>query len=135
MPLWNGPPSVTKGAIALGKWGERLAARTLRRRGWKILYRNYRAPDGGELDLVCREGDTLVFVEVKTRREEKFSRPLDAVNRKKRDYIKRGALSWLKLLRYPNIPFRFDVVEVIATRPPEVRVIKNVFQFSDPLRY
>lgn len=112
-----------------------MAARALRRRGWKILYRNYRAPHGGEIDLVCRDHETLVFVEVKTRRDEKFSRPLDAVNRKKRDYIKRGALSWLRLLHHPDIPFRFDVVEVIATVPPEVRVVENVFQLPDPFRY
>ncbi|MFI0347983.1 MAG: YraN family protein [Chthoniobacterales bacterium] len=122
------PPSVSKGSIALGTWGERLAARALRGRGWKIIYRNYRGSHGGEIDLVCRDHETLVFVEVKTRRDEKFSRPLDAVNRKKRDLIKRGALSWLRLLDHPNIPFRFDVVEVIAIEPPEIRVIKNVFQ-------
>ena len=135
MPLSTKPPSVSKGAIALGTWGERLAAQVLRRRGWKIIYRNYRAPHGGEIDLICRDHETLVFVEVKTRRDEKFFRPLDAVNRKKRDLIKRGALSWLRLLDHPDIPFRFDVVEVIATQPPEVRVIENVFQLPLWLKY
>ncbi len=132
---WIRPPSVSKGAIALGAWGERVAARALRRRGVKILYRNYRSPHGGEVDLVCRHEDALLFVEVKTRRTEKFFRPLDAVNPYKQELIKRGALSWLRLLGNPDVPFRFDVVEVIATEPLEVRWIENAFLLSDPFRY
>ncbi len=68
------PPSLSKGNIALGIWGEQYAARMLQQRGLKILYRNYRAPHGGEVDLVCRDQQGLVFVEVKTRRSEQFFR-------------------------------------------------------------
>jgi putative endonuclease len=121
--------------MALGAWGERVAARMLRRRGAKVLYRNYRAPRGGEVDLVCRHGDTLLFIEVKTRRIEKNFRPMDAVNHKKQDLIKRGALSWLQLLGNPDIPFRFDVIEIITTEPLEIRWIENVFSLPDPFRY
>ena len=49
--------------------------------------------------------------------------------------IKRGALSWLRLLGNPDIPFRFDVIEVIATQPPQVRWIENAFLLPDPIRY
>ena len=112
--LWTKPPLTSQGPNALGVWGERYAAQTLRRHGVKILYRNYRAPKGGEIDLVCRDQETLVFVEVKTRRIEKNFRPRDAVDHKKQMLIKRGALSWLHLLDNPDIPFRFDVIEVIA---------------------
>lgn len=129
------PPSSSKGAQALGNWGEKVAARALRCQGVKILYRNYRAPQGGEIDLVCRDGKTLLFVEVKTRRIEKNFRPIDAVNLKKQDLIRRGAFSWLRLLGNPDIAFRFDVIEVIASRPPEVRFIENAFSLRDPLRY
>ena len=129
------PPSDSKGAIALGSWGEGVAARALQKRGFKILYRNYRAPYGGEVDLICRDQYGLVFVEVKTRRCEKNFRPLDAVNRKKQALIKRGALSWLRLLGNPDVAFRFDVVEVIATDLPEVRLVENVFQLPEPFRY
>lgn len=121
--------------MTLGAWGERVAARELHRHGVKILYRNYRAPHGGEVDLVCRHGDTLLFVEVKTRRIEKNFRPMDAVNHKKQDLIKRGALSWLQLLGNPDIPFRFDVVEIITTKPLEIRWIENAFSLPDPFRY
>lgn len=132
---WTKPPSLSKGPLALGAWGERVAAKELRRHGIKILYRNYRAPHGGEVDLICRHGDMLLFVEVKTRRTEKNFRPIDAVNRSKQALIKRGALSWLQLLGNPDISFRFDVIEVIATEPLEIRWIESAFLLPDPFRY
>ena len=91
-----------------GTRGENLACRFLRKNGYKILYRNFRGRTGGEIDVVCRERDTLVFVEVKTRTREDFGRPLDAVNRDKRNRISRGGLAWLRLLDDPDILFRFD---------------------------
>lgn len=121
--------------IALGAWGERVAARELKRRGFKVLYRNYRAPHGGEIDLVCRDRETLVFIEVKTRSHEEHSRPFDAIDRKKRKLIQRGALAWLRLLGMPRLTFRFDVVEVIASNPPEIRVIENAFGMPTWFRY
>lgn len=129
------PPDSSKGHLALGQWGEDFAARHLKRRGWKILRRNFRAPGGGEVDLVCRDGDTLVFAEVKTRRSEEMGRPLDAVDAKKQRLIRQGALYWLRLLEMPDITFRFDVIEVLATDPVEVRVIESAFNLPDPLRY
>ena len=121
--------------LALGTWGEDQAARYLKRLGWKILRRNFRAPGGGEVDLVCRDGDTLVFAEVKTRRSEEMGRPLDAVDRKKQQLIRRGAIHWLRLLNMPDLTFRFDVIEVLATDPIEIRVIESAFTRPDPLRY
>ena len=121
--------------LALGTWGEDQAARYLKRLGWKILRRNFRAPGGGEVDLVCRDGDTLVFAEVKTRRSEEMGRPLDAVDRKKQQLIRRGAIHWLRLLNMPDLTFRFDVIEVLATDPIEIRVIESAFTLPDPLRY
>src|SRR6266513_191973 len=75
--------------LRLGSRGEKLACRFLRRNGYKVLYRNFRGRSGGEIDIVCREKDTLVFVEVKTRTREDFGRPLDAVNRAKQQRISR----------------------------------------------
>jgi putative endonuclease len=129
------PPSTSESHIALGTWGEEEASRHLKRLGWKILRRNFRAPGGGEVDLVCRDRDTLVFAEVKTRRSEELGRPLDAVDRKKQKLIRRGALYWLRLLEMPDITFRFDVIEVLATDPVEIRVIESAFTLPDPLRY
>ena len=121
---------------ALGRRGERLAERHLRRTGYKVLYRNYRAPKGGEVDLVCREADTLVFVEVKTRSSEQFGAPAEAVTRSKQQLIARGALAWLKLLGNPDILFRFDIVEVrVDGKKTEATLIRNAFGLPEPYRY
>lgn len=119
----------------MGRWGEENAARHLKRLGWKVLRRNFRAPGGGEVDLVCRHGDSLVFAEVKTRRSEEMGRPLDAVDEEKQRLIRQGALYWLRLLDMPDITFRFDVIEVVATNPVEIRIMESAFTLPDPLRY
>jgi len=121
---------------ALGDRGEQIAANYLRRIGYKVLYRNFRAPKGGEVDLVCRDGDTLVFVEVKTRSSEAFGAPAQAVTREKQRLIARGALAWLKLLGNPDILFRFDIVEIRTTgKKAEATVIRNAFGLPEPYRY
>src|SRR6059058_1726715 len=120
-----------------GAHGEKLACRFLRRKGYKILYRNFRGRSGGEIDIVCRDSDTLVFVEVKTRTREDFGRPLAAVDRQKQKRISRGGLAWLRMLDNPDILFRFDVVEVIITDgvKPRLELIKNAFPLSKPYLY
>ncbi len=124
--------------IALGRAGEKLAARFLRSEGYKVLYRNYRAKRGGEVDLVCREksSGTLVFVEVKTRSSTEFGTPGYAVNEAKRRLIARGALSWLRLLDNPDIVFRFDIVEVVMREgAPAVSIIRDAFALPEPYVY
>lgn len=119
-----------------GARGEKLARRHLRQRGYKILYRNFRGRSGGEIDIVCRDDDTLVFVEVKTRTSEDFGRPFETIRTEQRKRISRGALAWLRLLDDPDILFRFDVVEVVLTEhEPRLELIKNAFGLSEPLRY
>ena len=123
--------------LALGRAGEKLAARHLQSNGHKILYRNFRAPHGGEVDIVCRDKrhNELVFVEVKTRSSEDFGRPLDAVDRRKRRLILRGAMTWLRMLDMPDIVFRFDVVEVVISGPPIIRHIENAFRLPEDYSY
>src|SRR5947199_8220996 len=117
-----------------GARGEKLACRFLKRSGYKILYRNFRGRTGGEIDVVCRERDTLVFVEVKTRTREDFGRPFEAIDRDKRKRISRGGLAWLRLLDDPDILFRFDVVEVIIAEgaEPRLELIQNAFSLPEP---
>jgi putative endonuclease len=114
-----------------------LARRYLKRNGYKILFHNFRGRSGGEIDIVSRNGDTLVFVEVKTRGREDFGRPVEAIDREKRRRISRGALAWLRMLDNPDILFRFDVVEVIIAdnTKPRVELIKNAFPLSKPYLY
>ncbi len=122
----------------VGKLGERLAARFLKKKeGMGILHRNFRAPGGGELDLVCRDGDTLVFTEVKTRTSLRFGRPVEAVDKKKQLLIVRGALEWLRLLDHPDLLFRFDVVEVLLRdgELAEIHLIRNAFHLPEHLIY
>ncbi len=120
--------------LLLGKRGEAAAARELRRRGLKVLFRNFESPRGGELDLVCREGDVLVFLEVKTRRREDMTTPGAAVDPEKQARILAGAREWLRLLGDPAIFFRFDIVEVLwpdpnSRNPAEIRHLRDSFGF------
>src|SRR5437016_4985414 len=114
---WRTSPK--SGHLRLGARGETLACRYLKRNGYKVLFRNFRGRSGGEIDVVCRDNDTLVFVEVKTRAAEDFGRPFFAVDRAKQKRISRGALVWLRMLDNPDILFRFDVVEVIIAVDPQ----------------
>jgi putative endonuclease len=131
-------------AMGAGEWnrffgdlGERLAVKALRRGGLKVLYRNFRAPKGGEVDIVCREGEWLVFVEVKTRSSTDFGRPVRAVDEAKQVLIVRGGLAWLRELNHPDVNFRFDVVEVVLEegKPPQIEHLRNVFQMPESYRY
>jgi len=123
--------------LRLGTRGEKLACQFLKRSGYKILYRNFRGRTGGEIDIVCRDKDTLVFVEVKTRTSEDFGRPFEAVDRNQQKRIARGGLAWLRLLDDPDILFRFDVVEVIIPEGAEPRfeLLRNAFALPEPYIY
>jgi putative endonuclease len=132
----SGSPEPVAPHLQLGREGERLAAQFLRRQGCKVLYRNFRAPHGGEVDIVCRDGDTLVFTEVKTRSSDYFGAPAEAVNDAKQRLISRGALAWLRMLDHPDILFRFDIIEVaFADGVPTLNRITNAFSLSEPYLY
>ena len=116
--------------LAIGILGEKIARAHLRADGRRILACNFRAPRGGEVDIVARDGRTLTFVEVKTRTSTEFGRPLDAVNTRKKQLMQRGANEWLRLLGTRNIPWRFDVVEVILHEgeKPYVNTVEHVVE-------
>ena len=119
-----------------GKLGERAAKKFLQKAGLKFLTANFRT-GRGELDLVFRDADCLVFVEVKTRSSEDWTRPAAAVNAEKRRRLSRCALDYLRLLKNPPVKIRFDVVEVLLREGAvaEVRHLPNTFALSAPLRY
>jgi putative endonuclease len=114
----------------IGELGERLVAKWLRKQGGKVLARNFASPEGGEVDIVCRRGRALTFVEVKTRTRVDVRRPADAVNKEKQRLIQRGARTWLGLLGFPSVGFRFDIAEVILTvgELPHIHLIENAFK-------
>jgi putative endonuclease len=121
-----------------GARGEKTAAKYLRRRGYKILLKNFRSGKA-EVDIVARHKDWLVFVEVKTRKTEQFGAPSEAVDREKHRNLSKAALDYLRLLDNPPIHFRFDVVEVVqrdgVRTPDAIRLIQNAFDLSEPYIY
>lgn len=135
---WTSPSDPIPNKDAVGRRGEAVAARWLYSRGCRVLYRNYRGPQGGEVDLVCRHGPVLAFVEVKTRTSTAFGRPAAAVTPEKQALISRGALAYLKLLRLPAAPpWRFDVVEVLLLpgQKPQVQWLQTAFTSADLRRH
>ena len=119
-----------------GAAGERAARRHLQRLGLKFLTANFRSARG-EIDLIFRDDDCLVFVEVKTRSSEAWVRPAAAVDARKRRLLSQCGLDYLKRLKNPEVKIRFDIVEVLledeAVR--EVRHLPNTFHLSPPYRY
>ena len=119
----------------VGKWGEDRACSLLRGKGYRILSRRIRIGNRDEIDIVARDKNVLIFVEVKTRKTEDFGQPLSAVDRKKRHALSRAAARYLKRLRDPNVFFRFDIVEVIGScgeGDPVLRHYENAFNL-DPV--
>lgn len=108
---------------ALGRWGERRAEAHYRRLGYQVLDRNWRCPLG-EIDLVTRLGDTVVFCEVKTRRDAAHGVPAEAVNRPKQLRVRRLAAAWLAQHDLRRVEVRFDVVAITGV---SVDVIEGAF--------
>ncbi len=93
----------------------------------RYLYRNYKITRG-EIDLIFRHGEVLVFVEVKTRPTSSWQRPADAVDNKKRLRLHRAGQSYLKLLEFDDVYHRYDIVEVLMDegKIPQCRWIQNI---------
>ena len=113
------------------RWGEALAAWFLRLKGYRVEARNWRCPQG-ELDIVCWDGETLVFVEVKTRSSAAAGDPEDAVDRRKQQRLVRLAYAYLARRGGDEPPCRFDVIAIERSRlGPRVRHLKAAFR-ADP---
>jgi putative endonuclease len=119
-----------------GRLGEAAAKRHLQGLGLKFLTANFRS-ERGEIDLVFRDGQCLVFVEVKTRTAGGWVRPAGAVNARKRRLLSMTALDYLKRLPDPRVSIRFDIVEVLLHdgAVSEVRHLPNTFTLSKPFRH
>jgi putative endonuclease len=118
---------VTQARIALGKSGEDLACRELERRGYAIIARRYRR-HRGELDIIARDGNTTVFVEVKTRQGREFGAGGEAVHQLKRRKIMQVALDYLVRHRLTERPCRFDVVSIdVDGGRAAIDVFQNAF--------
>ena len=126
---------MSKQNLYLGKSGEELAVDLLRENGYKIIARNYKTKLG-EIDIVAYEKDTVCFIEVKTRRSDKFGFPQEAILRTKQRQISKVALGFLKDKNLLDRNARFDVVSVVfAGDEPKLDLIKNAFELDQRFIY
>ena len=121
--------NITK--IITGEKGETIAAAYLKKNGYRILETNFRC-SLGEIDIIARDKEDLVFVEVKTRKSLDLGYPEQAVGIKKQKKISQLALFYLQKKNLINAKARFDVVAVTMSETSnEVKLIKNAFDFVD----
>jgi len=121
---------VTKERIALGRFGEELAKERLKKLGYRILETNYRC-SLGEIDVVAKDGDVLVFVEIKTRKDRSLGEAKEAVHKRKQGQLSRVALAYLKSNHLLGSKARFDVVAIGVSRgKEEIEIVKNAFELA-----
>ncbi len=113
----------------LGRRGEDLAHRYLRKRKYTIVARNYRPSSGapGEIDIIAREGGKLVFVEVKTRTSDEISFPERAVNEEKQRHLIRAARDYARRANVDWGDVRFDVVAITGVKHPSIQHLEDAF--------
>ena len=113
-----------------GKFGEDLAVRYLKKIGYQVICRNYRTRFG-EIDIIAKDADTVVFVEVKSRRTASYGHPKHSVTYAKQEKISKTALYYLKINDQTSCRARFDVVTITAAqRETNVEIIKNAFELA-----
>lgn len=117
--------------INLGKKGEDISTKFLKKQGYKIMERNYRC-SLGEIDIVAKDKDILCFVEVKTRRTEEYGLPEEAIDAYKQKKLAKVALSYLKQKKIHGQDLRFDVVSVY---PDHIELIKDAFVVNADYTY
>jgi len=115
----------------LGPKGEDAAASYLQKKGYEILCRNYRQRFG-EIDIVARDGEVLVFVEVKTRRSQRYGTPFEAIDQRKQRQLSKVALHYITRYKLYDQPARFDVIAVSWSKEkPEFDLLTNAFDLSE----
>jgi putative endonuclease len=121
--------SETPAHLQHGRLGERAAKKHLQQLGLKFLLANFVVTGKGEIDLIFREEDCLVFVEVKTRSSEDWSRPASAVDEEKRARLVKVSLNYRRRLPNPYVKYRYDIVEVLLENGNvrEIRHLPNAF--------
>ena len=118
-----------------GEKSESVAVNCLKKQGYRIIELNYRTKLG-EIDIIAKQGKTLVFIEVKARKSSRFGRPELAVTPKKQRKISMVALYYLKSTKQSNAKARFDVVAINsvnsakAKEGPSIKIIKNAFELA-----
>lgn len=113
----------------MGQDGENIAFSYIRQQGYRVVERNYRCPYG-EIDLIAKDGETFVFIEVKSRQSALFGQPEDAVDFRKKKKLSTVALWYLEEKNINNYHARFDVVSIMLSKqPPEIKLFRDAFDF------
>lgn len=121
---------MTRERLDLGKLGEELALKKVERLGYKCIARNYRCALG-EIDLIAKDGDCLVFIEIKTRRGRSIGSIKEVIDKRKKRQLSKVALAYLKSNNYGDVKSRFDVVAISLNRDREqIEVIQNAFDLD-----
>jgi len=121
---------MTRERLELGKQGEDLALQKIQLLGYQCICRNYRCPLG-EIDLVAKDGDTLVFLEIKTRKGRSLGYAKEAVDARKRRQLSKVALAYMKSNDCCEVRSRFDVVAIsIHGGKKEIEVVQNAFELA-----
>lgn len=115
--------------VDLGRRGEDAATRFLRRRGYEIVERNWKCP-AGEADIIARDGDAVVFVEVKTRTSIEKGLPSDAVDQRKRERYEKIAALFLRGFEAVDVPVRFDVVSLLVIGDDRALIRHHINAFA-----
>ena len=127
---WQRKESAVAPPLPLGRRGEELAVGYLNRLGYRILEQNFRTRRG-EIDIIAEDGDTLVFIEVKTRKGASHGSPFESVTLAKQQRIARVAEEYLQQHALHERPARFDVIAVLAAgAAPQIELIKNAFDLN-----
>ena len=113
----------------VGQEGEDIAFSYIRQQGYRVVDRNYRCPYG-EVDLIAKDGETFVFIEVKSRQSTLFGQPEEAVDFKKRKKLSTVALWYLEEKKINDYRARFDVISILLSKqPPEIKLFRDAFDF------
>ena len=113
-----------------GRESESIAVKQLKKQGYKIVEQNYRSKLG-EIDIIAKDKKTLVFVEVKARRSDRYGSPKWAITPKKKRQMSKVALYYLKITKQTKVKARFDVVTIRSSEnKPQIDIIKNAFELA-----
>jgi len=121
---------MTRERLDLGKLGEELAFKKVKSLGYKCITRNYRCALG-EIDLIAKDGDTLVFIETKTRKGKSLGYAKEAINDRKKRQLSKVALLYMKANNCCDIKSRFDVVAInLIGEKEQIEVVRNAFDLA-----
>lgn len=112
-----------------GSIGEKIAVKYVKKRGYKIIKRNFKLRCG-EIDIIAQDGECISFIEVKARTSNSFAEPYESVNYTKQKKVYRLAQIWLSINGYYNATCRFDIVSILLSknyRVKEIKLIKDAF--------